>query len=180
MKEKIIFLRHGESIGNTWKPAYEDDNINFLSPLGIKQAEIAGILLKRKFNISLPASSALTRSRQTLNLILNEYGNWKQKFIIEPNLNEIVPKGYGLVNEESVYEHYDRVVEGFKNIISQWETGNLLLVTHYHTMNALFRHLKINYNELSLGDYIPNAVHFIYDIHTNSIDMMDMYKSINW
>jgi len=91
---KIVLLRHGESLWNAQNKFTGWIDVE-LSELGLQQAKKAGELLKEnKFSFDVVFASALKRSIQTAEIVLQETGN--AKTLIEKNwqLNE---RHYGLL-----------------------------------------------------------------------------------
>lgn len=176
-KNRLVLVRHGESMGNHWKHAYKDDRTNFLSDIGVRQAEIAGLLLKRKdFNFTYIVSSDLTRARQTTSTILINMGDWERHYEVDSNLNE-----FNQFAGEVLEEHTDRVYKGMENFMSNWIAGDAMCVTHHHTMERIFEYFKIPKDVITTykGIRIPNAVPFIYDLNNPSnIIKLDQYHHI--
>lgn len=172
-REKLILIRHGESMGNVWSEAYENDSINFLSPLGVKQAEIAGMLLARsKIKIDMTVSSDMTRARHTLSSILHQLDDWKRDYIIKSGLNE---RHMGM-DGESASSHYKRVVNSLEDVFEQWKYGNLLIVSHFYTMMAIFKYLGFDCTKSPISNNIRNAIPFICDpTLSNSLKIIDPY-----
>lgn len=132
----MYLVRHGESMGNVWPLAYKDDNKNFLSPYGVKQAELTGHYFKRMgIDFEYVVSSNLTRARHTCAAILHEIG-WQRDWLNFDALNE--------VNKES---DKPRVRQTISDLRGLFEAGSkdMLIVSHYHTMQVIF-------DELTGGD----------------------------
>lgn len=161
-------------MGNYWKPAYNDDRANFLSDIGIKQAEIAGLFLKRQnFNFTYIVSSELTRARQTASTILINMGDWQRHYDIDPNFNEFNQYGSQLFDD-----HYRKVSLAMESLFDKWQTGDALCVTHYHTMQQIFDYLKVPRHAIDSyqGKHVPNAIPFVYDMNDPvKIELMDPY-----
>lgn len=157
MSKKLYLVRHGESMGNAWPDAYGDDKRNFLSPLGVKQAELTGAFFKRMgINFELVSSSDMTRARHTTACILHEIG-WQRKWFNTPELNE--------VNSAQDQPRVRKVFRELRNAFTQLE-GNMLVVSHYHTMQVLFdeitggdRALVDSYE----GRHVGNAAVFVWN-----------------
>jgi broad specificity phosphatase PhoE len=134
---KLYMVRHGESMGNVWPEAYRDDNKNFLSPYGVKQAELTGAYFKRMgVDFREVVSSNLTRARHTCAIILHEIG-WQRAWLNVDALNE--------VNKEQDKERVRLMFRDVKGLVGDGGIGNVLVVTHYHTMQVMF-------DELTGGD----------------------------
>lgn len=157
MTKKLYLVRHGESMGNVWPDAYADDNKNFLSPYGLKQAELTGAFFKRMdVQFEMVVCSDLTRARHTTAMILHEIG-WKRKWFNTATLNE--------VNKEDDKPRVRKMFRELRMAFGQM-TGNMLLVSHYHTMQVLFdeitggdRALVDSYE----GRHVGNAAVFVWN-----------------
>jgi len=150
-------------MGNYWKPAYRSDDTNFLSDLGVKQAEILGIYLKRgDFDFHYVVSSALTRARQTTALALINMADWQRHYDPDSDLNECREFGH-----PDYQYHKDRVFRGMDRLMRNWTTGDALCITHYHTMQNIFDYLSVPRDNIEShkGKTIPNAIPFIYDLN---------------
>jgi len=159
---KLVLVRHGESMGNVWDGAYNDDRTNFLTLKGVKQAEIAGIDLARKgFEFHQVITSRLTRAMQTSTIICQTMEDWKREYIIDPRLNEGEHK-YG---DELLVDFEARVEAAFEEVIRpSLKHGNVLLVTHYFVMNKLFEILGIDKRMyLMHSRLVLNAVPYVWD-----------------
>jgi broad specificity phosphatase PhoE len=158
-------------MGNVWPEAYEDDTCNFLSPLGVKQAEIAAILIERQPDVILStvACSALTRARHTLTTMLQQMGDWQRRPDVYKGLNERFP-------EADAAEHKKRVEAAFEQFMASWTEGDALLVTHYYTMQVIFEWLGFDLQDiLEDGWQIPNASVFVYDLDSETLELLDAY-----
>lgn len=166
---KLVLMRHGESMGNAWKPAYRNEAMNFLSPLGMVQAELAGEKLNRHgYNFTTMISSGMTRARHTMCVVAQRIQNWQREFINDTRLNEMSLSGH--VRDprdriESQDDHRRRVIDVFNNLIwPSLQDGDTLCVSHYYTMSVLFTCLNLNPDHIwGNGEHIPNAVPFVYD-----------------
>lgn len=174
-KNRLVLVRHGESMGNYWKPAYRDDRANFLSDIGIKQAEIAGLFLKRnELNFTHIVSSDLTRARQTASTILINMGDWQRHYDIDPNFNE-----FNQFGGQPLEEHRELVFKAMDTLMNTWQDGDAMCVTHYHTMQRIFDYLQVSRDKIESneGKYVPNAIPFIYDMNTKQkIIKIDPYS----
>lgn len=171
MTKKLYMVRHGESMGNAWPEAYRDDNKNFLSPYGTKQAELTGAYFKRMgINFDLVSSSDLTRARHTTSLILHEIG-WQRKWFNSPDLNE--------VNSESDKPRVRKIFRELRTAFTQLE-GNMLIVSHYHTMQVLFDELTGADRELvgsHGGRHVGNAAVFVWNPEEpKRIELLDLTR----
>lgn len=172
MTKKLYMVRHGESMGNAWPEAYRDDNKNFLSPYGVKQAELTGAYFKRmNIDFELVASSDLTRARHTCTMILHEIG-WQRKWFNTPELNE--------VNNKSDEPRVRKIFRELRAAFAQLE-GNMLIVSHYHTMQVLFDELTGADRSLVAsheGRHVGNAAVFTWDPNDPMrIDLLDTTRT---
>ena len=154
---KIYMVRHGESTGNVWPDAYTDDYRNFLSPYGVKQAELCGAYFKRQgIEFDVMVSSKLNRARHTMACIMHEMGTWKRPWVVEPALDEL---------HGATFERRQQCRLAFMKIIGAWDRKqNMLVVTHYYTMQNLFEALGVNPLRIDgEGKVIRNAVPFVWD-----------------
>lgn len=129
MSGRLFLIRHGESMGNVWKHAYRSDERCFLTPLGITQAKMCGQYFAH-FNIDFGTlySSNKLRARHTMVTILHEIG-WQRPWINLPGLDEI----------DTNHTEQGRVRNAFQSIWGAWDRKeNLLIVSHYHTMQIIF------------------------------------------
>ncbi len=171
----LVAVRHGESMGNAWEPAYRNPAMNFLTELGEVQAKLAGLKLKKTgITFTHMICSNITRARQTLAVTAHTIGDWKRDFVVDDRFNErIAPHAIHGPNEgeSSAETHSARVIDGYRMLVQPAleRKENVLLVTHYYTMQALFHHLS-KVTGLSLqrmwgrAEHIPNAVPFIIDV----------------
>lgn len=179
---RIIFLRHGESMGNVWEGAYNNENANFLTIRGVKQAEIAAYevdhLCKRYgLRIDEVVSSEAIRATQTATTVMQTLGDWKRHYVQDSRLNEW---GYGLGPNE--FPHGLEPQDDFKAKVNQWYDENIvpnlksdmtfLVTSHFYTMSAFFERLDldmgikaapVDINSYEEGYTIPNSVPFFYD-----------------
>lgn len=153
-------VRHGESMGNVWPGAYQDDRMNFLSLRGMKQAELAGIDLERRgLEFDHVITSGLTRARQTAAIIMQIMNDWQRQYESDDRLNELDFEG-----GEIQRDHTNRVVAAMaETVMPMLETGNVLCVTHHFTMQVIFDYLNIDRKHvIAEGAICPNAVPFFY------------------
>ena len=150
----LVLVRHGESMGNVWIEAYRNDATNFCTIRGVKQAELAGLDLKRlNLQFRHVFSSSLTRARQTAVIIMQMMGDWERHYEIDTDLNEWVKPSHiketftdqnlvasGIWKAETEQEHHDRVKLALLNrILPTLEEGNTLCVSHWYTMRQMFK-----------------------------------------
>ena len=156
-------------MGNAWNPAYKNPMMNFLTELGEIQAKMAGIKLKQtglKFDTMI--TSELTRSRHTLSIIAHTVQDWQREFIVDGRFNERasadMTKG-PLERESTKEEHFGKVEDGLHHLVlPHLEKQNILLVSHYYTMQAIFKVLGVNRSRMwGHGDHIPNSIPYIWD-----------------
>jgi broad specificity phosphatase PhoE len=168
---KLYMVRHGESMGNVWKPAYRSDECNFLSPYGVRQAAVCGhYFMRAGIEFEHLYSSNLTRARHTMACLLYEVG-WQRHWINLPAFNE-------LANPESELEQA-RVRDGMNNLLHTWTSGNVLIVSHYHTMQVLFDTLKVPREKIEShqGRHVGNAQPFEWDPQVpDTIRLLDMTR----
>jgi broad specificity phosphatase PhoE len=167
---KLYLVRHGESMGNVWPLAYKDDRRNFLSPYGAVQARHTAAYFKRmNINFNTVVSSGLTRACETCAIILREVG-WERQWDVEPGLNE--------VNKE---EDKIRVRVAFTRFLSNWNVGDALVVTHYHTMQVLFD--ELTHSDRSQvdsygGRHVGNASVFEWSpLEPKKIKLLDLTRT---
>jgi len=173
-KGKLYLVRHGESMGNVWPEAYRSDERNFLSPYGVMQAKICGHYFKRMgLRFDHLYSSNLLRARQTMITILQE-DDWKRPWTNLPSLNEVQKD-----NEDDI----TRVRDVFYNIFQMWKksdyTGNVLIVSHYHTMQVIFDNMPVDRKDIAShnGQHVGNGQPFLWDPDKNwCIEMPDLTK----
>lgn len=168
---KIFFVRHGESIGNVWEGAYKDDSCNFLSPYGVKQAELCGEYFHRRgVKFGQIISSGTTRTRHTTSVILQKMQDWQRSWIVEPKLNELT----------SLHDsRRQELLDAFDNIVRYWDKSeNLLIVSHYFVSLAIFEHLELDVNTLyGAGKVVYNAVPYVWDPEkSKEIKMIDLFS----
>ncbi len=163
---KLVLVRHGESRGNVWSEANREDRTNFLSVKGRKQAEIAGIdLATDDFTFSAVISSSMTRALETTVTIMSEFNadDHIRDYIIEDRLRECRKRAVAEEHGIKVFEAMNEVV------MPELEKGDVLCVTHYHTMQAILHYLESShppFNRRNIwcdGKCIPNAMPFVYD-----------------
>jgi len=186
---KIVFLRHGESMGNTNAKFYKDDRTNFLSLRGVLQAQLAAHSIKDLIGGDDPFDatfvSDMTRSGQTACLVLQTIMDTRDQLIRDPRLNEW---GYNATNHNTWYlaespDVFWKRIESFYNetIAPVLDTNVTYLITsHYYTMKGLFGVLGVQSGYMDSSpaldphnaDDIPNAVPFFWD--SNTMDMPEM------
>jgi broad specificity phosphatase PhoE len=166
---KLVLVRHGESRGNVWSEANRDDRTNFLSAKGRKQAEIAGMdLSDDEFDFSAVISSSMTRALETTVTIMSAFNadDHIRDYIIKDGLRECRSRSVAFEHQLGVNECMHQV------IMPELEKGDVLCVTHYHTMQAIFTWMEQacppfqRKNIWCEGKCIPNAMPFVYDQET--------------
>ena len=173
---KIFFVRHGESMGNVWAAAYQNDNFNFLSPTGLTQAKYCGQLFKdNNIKFDKVVTTPYLRARQTTMTILQELDDWKRGIISVEGLKE---KGM----RESIESLHERVKRSLHDHVlnNLKDTDTVLVVTHYHTMQAIIDTLGVNRATMTLhgGMTIPNAVPFLYKTtNPTKFEIFDYFKT---
>lgn len=166
---KLVLVRNGQSMGNVWGQAYENAAMNFLTKRGTLEAELAGMKLAETGIVFRHMYvSEITRARHTLAIIAHATRDWQREFVVHPGLNE-------RIDPEYIHDQNDRISQPFehkkavesvlkKEIIPSLDDGHVLVVSHYHTMEVLFRALGVRLDRLwGVGHHIPNAVPFIWD-----------------
>lgn len=157
MSDKIYFVRHGESMGNVDSICYGNDDCNFLTGFGVKQAELCGEYFRRRgINFDYVVSSGLTRARHTMSTILQEMHMPTQVWHVEKGLNEINHSSDRLRVKSAFHSVQQNIWRG---------KGTMLIVSHYHTMQEIWEHclnLKAE-NVPGEGKIIRNAVPFVWD-----------------
>lgn len=168
---RLYLVRHGESMGNAWKEAYRDDRRNFLSPYGVMQAQLTGHFFKKiGAEFSEVYSSDLTRARHTMAVILHEVGwqrNWRNEEVFNELSRDEDPRG-------------EQARKRLKEIIDSWTEKDLLVVSHYHTMQALFGGLVSDRNLIDShgGRHVGNASPFVWDPNVpDRIHLLDLTKT---
>jgi 2,3-bisphosphoglycerate-dependent phosphoglycerate mutase len=169
MENVLVLVRHGESEWNKLNlfTGWRDPD---LTETGVSEARRAGKLLKSKgYKFDIAFTSALTRARHTLRLMLDELGQQGLETIEDQALNE---RDYGELSglnkddararwgEEQVHvwrRSFDipppggeslkdtaaRVLPYYEaNILPQVKTGrNVLVAAHGNSLRALIMHL---------------------------------------
>jgi broad specificity phosphatase PhoE len=169
---KIVFIRHGESMGNVWVDAYKNEAANFLTIRGVKQVELAALdLIRLGITFDHVITSGLTRARQTATTLMQTMDDWQRHYVVEPRLNEWAKAGH--IHDPGIEvvsrdEFRNRVVNAYREtVLPLINTGNVLVVSHFYVMEVIFELIGFgNYgdeitNSLS-DDWIPNAVPYIY------------------
>jgi broad specificity phosphatase PhoE len=183
--QKILFVRHGETIFNAMRKFQGISDIA-LNETGINQAK--SIVLPNK-NFDIGYHSELKRSKDTLQLILSK----NDLNIPQLGLNLLQERRYGMfeglshdylrehhselynqwLKNENVYikdaESVESVMERMKNVLRLLDTDekhNYIIVSHSGCMHALYKWLhKIHPNSCS-GFRINNCDYYelIYEI----------------
>lgn len=174
---KLVLIRHGQSMGNAWEGAYESDPMNFLTPMGIAQAEVAGWKLKYTgLKFSHMISSDMTRARQTMAIIAHIVDDWKRPFTLLQGMNERNenPNMTQVERVSEIISHRHKVISTYDTYMPRLlKSGNVMLVTHHYTMEALFSYLKLPVPNCQGEVRIPNAVPYIIDMSTFKITALD-------
>lgn len=167
-------MRHGESMGNAWKGAYEDDDRNFLSPYGVIQAQLVGRYFTRHdIEFEHLISSNLTRARHTMACILHEIG-WQRPWENIAAFNELHTLDYLAQGDEPV----KKLRIAFGLFMQRWISGNALIVSHFHVMRELNDLLGVDY-----ANHIDNAQPYVWnpaDLSFNRLDLADMRVDVRY
>ncbi|MPQ42770.1 histidine phosphatase family protein [Clostridium tarantellae] len=160
---KIYIVRHGQTLWNIEKKIQSWGD----SPLteeGIKCSKEVGVKLN-SIEFKKIYSSDVGRAIKTSELIR---GDRNINIIEVPEFREInlerwrgkcfesfqgvekedyhtlfnFPHKYIPNNDESYEQFYNRVKKACKNIINENKEGNILIVTHFHTIRAILAYLK--------------------------------------
>jgi len=186
---KIIFLRHGESLGNTNHKFYKDDKTNFLSLKGVLQAQLAAHTIGDLFSNHDPFDatfvSDMTRSGQTACLVLQTIMDTRDHLIIDPRLNEW---GFNATSQKDWFlsepetEFFQRIESFYNDAIGPIIDTDVtyLITSHYYTMKGLFDIIAMNSGLIEsyhpLDPYnandIPNAIPYYWDSNTMAIPEM--------
>lgn len=181
---KLVLVRHGQSMGNAWEGAYADDDMNFLTPMGIAQAEVAGWKLQYTgLKFANMVSSTLTRARQTMAIMAHVTGDWQRRFVLDRRFDERdMNPVYNAEQKKHVeYLHIQDVTEAYnETVLPLLDEGNVLLVTHHYTMEVLFPILGIEMPMLlvdgNMEPRIPNAVPYVLDMSTRELIVIDDFN----
>ncbi len=167
---KLYLVRHGESIGNVWEGAYQDDSCNFLSPYGVKQAQLCGEYFKRRgITFKRIISSNKTRARHTTSIILQEMDDWQRAWDVDPDFDELL----------SSTHQVEECLEAFRIVLTYWDRSeNLLIVSHYFVMQRLLEELGVDMKPLyGQGKVIYNAVPYVWNpAEPDKIEMIDLFS----
>lgn len=184
---KIVFLRHGESMGNVWGNAYADDATNFLSLKGVKQAELAAYDIAEYMpDIDVVYLSELTRARQTGITVTQSMGDWKRDYVVDGRLNEwcwMADGGITWFEAEKSRDFWNRMDDFYhKEIYPHWDDEITMLITsHYYTMHGIFQLIRetlgmenVVHRELDPQAHsdIPNSVPFYFDSQSSELPQM--------
>jgi broad specificity phosphatase PhoE len=169
---RIIFVRHGESMGNVWPEAYKDEQRNFLTPYGAQQAALCGSYFKRmNYEFDHVICSTKTRALHTTAIILHQMDDWQRQWDIRPELDEL---------HTSQGESPERVMLELPKLLSILRKDqNMLVVSHYHTMQALFDAAQVPRKNIGSheGRHVGNAVPFLWNLEQpEMIHVLDFTK----
>ena len=177
MSRKLFFVRHGQSMGNVWPDAYENEPMNFLSPLGEEQARHAGrVLAEHNMRVDIWNCSELTRARHTLSLISSTMDDWQRPYVLDERLNENHMWETDAQHQDAVVDYCDDYLQHFLTNPA-YEDKICGVVSHWFTMRYLFGWMQKRYqfNRYKISgytDYIPNATLYLWD--------EDYPMGINW
>lgn len=176
---KVVFLRHGESKANVWNKMYDDEDMNFLSLRGAKQADLASYTvadLMMPHGIDHVYTSMSVRARQTGSIVMQGIGDWQRPYNKDERLNEWCygcPAHLNWWEWEPEESFRIRIRSFFDDaILPLWDTeATMLIVSHYYTMVGLFDEIGSKRNPLygyvpldPHGEVkIPNAIPFWFD-----------------
>ncbi len=160
MRTYLTIVRHGETEWNKIGRQQGHMNSN-LTENGIKQAEAIKNFIKNEYDLII--SSDLGRAKQTAEIIAGKYNT---KLILDDGLRErhlgIIqgmtmeefkakyPKehkkfcstnsNYVIPGGESAKQRFERAINIFNKIVSNYNGINLLIVTHGGILESIFRH----------------------------------------
>jgi len=172
---KIVFARHGETIGNV-DPDFGCNETGFLTLKGMKQAELGAIsLLREKLDIKHFYTSKMIRAIQTCTIFMQVLGEFNFRGIHrEELLNEWhQPKG-----------PFEQKVDEVKMILPEIlsSDGNVLVVSHYFTMQAIFDVLELDKPREQYWSHLKTVSHarpFIYDTEEKTLDIFNEHRKDN-
>lgn len=175
---KLVLLRHGESIANTWHHAYKHDDFNFLTMKGVKQAELAGHEIDELLpEIDHVYTSQFTRAMHTASTVMQTNDSHRREYIVDARLNEWWDDSRG----KTPTEFHEQVAGFYEDVIlDKWSTdAHILVVSHYYTTGVLIEKLRMEighqakHRDLNeLGMHVPNAMPFYFD--TNRLSDVEM------
>lgn len=164
---KIVFARHGETIGNV-DPSFGDHETGFLTLKGMKQAELGSISLMREpFHIEHYYTSKMLRAMQTCSIFMQMMG---ENDYTKMNRQECLNERHHQTHEKKIEE----VNQVLPTILKHTEP--VLVVTHYFTMQAIFDILELNQPRERMWNglkTVPHARPFIYDTETRELDVFN-------
>ncbi|MBN2796794.1 MAG: histidine phosphatase family protein [Clostridia bacterium] len=155
---KVYLLRHGETVGNV-KGTFAGNTDTPLTEFGIEQGKLAYNKLK-DVDIDVVISSPLSRAVDTANLVISHplilderlkemhfglFENMTYQEICEHYPDQIITwqnEGlyYTFPEGESVKSFYDRVIEGYLNILETHREKNILIVAHSGVIRSILAH----------------------------------------
>lgn len=186
----ICLVRHGQSEANEKNilSGYHEDYP--LTPIGVRQAEKAGVML-RDIKFDVVYTSKLIRAISTAYLIENNIGYKFPSWIKNENLNE---RNYGILGGhrmdylrsifgeekfnswiyslnstppkgESNFQVYKRVKTFFENEIKNRKNENIIIVSHFTITIFLITIIEgLDLQEALNTIYIRNAKPIIYNL----------------
>lgn len=157
MGNKLYLLRRGESISDSpgvGAPVLNDHN--FLSRHGETQARLAGLFFSTEdINFTVAFTSPSLAARHTTSIVLNE-----QPKNLRPPVSSSIA-----FDELRIWQEASRVEEELKaTVLPALHYGNVLLVSHYYVMRAIFQALATPDNTDSCGGRcIGYCTPFVWD-----------------
>jgi len=199
----IYVLRHGESQSNVYARENPDKPASHFGPLGSsltqKGREQAHSIAKRLHHVQFDAifSSELARAKETAEIIaagrnlevitnrairersFGEHMSGNQKREIEKALVELDEKGKFAFkyfpHGESGLDVVERFEKFLKEIINEYKSKTILLVTHGYVMRSFLIYEKFAEFDELLGGSIKNWGYFVVESDENTYKMIDKY-----
>jgi len=164
---KIVFARHGETIGNV-NSNFGDHETSFLTLKGMKQAELGSIsLIREPFQIEHYYTSKMTRAMQTCSIFMQMMGEYDYT---KMNRQECLNERHHQTHEEKI-EEVNMILPTILD-----HTEPVLVVTHYFTMQAIFDSIPLNQDRNRMWNglkTVPHAKPFVYDTVTLELDIFN-------